>query len=92
MVQTIDNIERNHKLGLVLECKVGQGRLLIVMSDLTQVEAYPEGRSFVGSVLKYMHSSSFQPKLNLTAEQLMTLLSTPAEAISMKALYNITEY
>lgn len=92
MVQTIDNIERNHKLGLVLECKVGQGRLLIVMSDLTQVEAYPEGRSFVGSVLKYMHSSSFQPKLNLTAEQLMTLLSTPAEEISMKALYNITEY
>jgi len=91
-VQVIDNFERNHKLGLVAECCVGKGKLLIVMSDLESASRYPEGRAFVGSLLQYMKSSHFDPKLELTSQQLVTLLSTPAEEVSMKALYNISEY
>lgn len=91
-VQVIDNIERNHKLGLVAECRVGQGRLLIVMADLKEAAKYPEGRAFVGSVLQYVKSKAFEPKLELTSQQLVTLLSTPAEEVSMKSLYNISEY
>lgn len=91
-VQVIDNVERNHKLGLVMECCVGQGRLLIVMSDLKEAARYPEGRAFVGSVLQYMHSDAFKPKLTLSAEQLVTLLTTPAEEVKMKDLFNITTY
>lgn len=34
IVQVIDNVERNHKLGLVFEFKVGNGKLLVCMSDL----------------------------------------------------------
>jgi hypothetical protein len=92
MVQVVDNFERNHKLGLVLECKVGEGSLLIVMSDLDEASKYPEGRAFLGSVLNYMHSDAFQPKLSLTPQQLITLLSTPAEEVKMKNLYNISQY
>ena len=92
MVQVVDNFERNHKLGLVLECKVGEGNLLIVMSDLDEASKYPEGRAFLGSVLNYMHSDAFQPKLSLTPQQLITLLSTPAEEVKMKNLYNISQY
>ncbi len=92
MVQVIDNFERNHKLGLVMECKVGEGRLLIVMSDLNEAARYPEGRAFAGSVLCYMHSDAFQPQLSLTPQQLITLLSTPAEEVKMKNLYNISQY
>ena len=92
MVQVVDNFERNHKLGLVLECKVGEGRLLIVMSNLDEASRYPEGRAFLGSVLSYMRSEAFQPKLNLTPQQLITLISTPAEEVKMENLYNISEY
>ncbi|MBR5716256.1 MAG: beta-glycosidase [Bacteroidales bacterium] len=92
IVQVVDNFERNHKLGLVLECKVGEGSLLIVMSDLDEAARYPEGRAFLGSVLSYMHSDAFQPKLSLTPQQLITLLSTPAEEVKMKNLYNISQY
>ena len=41
----IDNIERNHKLGLVFEFAVGKGKLLVVMSDLGKASRYPEGTS-----------------------------------------------
>ena len=92
MVQVVDNFERNHKLGLVIECKVGEGSLLIVMSNLDEASRYPEGRAFLGSVLKYMHSESFQPKLSLTPQQIITLLSTPAEEVKMKNLFNISQY
>ena len=92
MVQVVDNFERNHKLGLVLECKVGEGSLLIVMSNLDEAARYPEGRAFLGSVLEYMHSEAFQPKLSLSSQQLITLLSTPAEEVKMKNLYNISQY
>ena len=34
IVQVIDNIERNHKLGLIFEFQVGKGRLLVCMADL----------------------------------------------------------
>lgn len=91
-VQVIDNFERNHKLGLVLECKVGEGGLLIVMSNLDEAAKYPEGRAFLGSMLCYMRSEAFQPTLSLTPQQLITLLSTPAEEVKMKNLYNISEY
>ena len=92
LVQVVDNFERNHKLGLVLECKVGNGSLLIVMSNLDEACKYPEGRAFLGSVLNYMHSEAFQPSLTLTPQQLITLLSTPAEEVKMKNLYNISQY
>ena len=37
IVQVIDNVERNHKLGLVFELAVGQGKLLVCMADLEAV-------------------------------------------------------
>ena len=33
IVQVIDNIERNHKLGLIFEFAVGKGKLLVSMAD-----------------------------------------------------------
>ena len=35
---------------------------------------------------------AFQPSLTLTHQQLITLLSTPAEEVKMKNLYNISQY
>lgn len=91
-VQVIDNIERNHKLGLVMECKVGQGRLVIVMSDLDEASRYPEGKAFLGSVLDYMNSEYFQPRYSFSAENLIRLLSSSTEEVRMNELNNISGY
>ena len=89
IVQVIDNIERNHKLGLVFEFRVGKGRLLIVMSDLEQAARYPEGRQFYASVLNYMHSKDFAPATAITADQLHKLFTTKVNEKQMEELNNI---
>ena len=92
IVQVIDNIERNHKLGLVFEFQVGKGRLLVVMSNLEKVADYPEGRQFYASVLNYMHSKDFAPATNVTFEQLRLLFSTKVSEQQLQELNNISPY
>ena len=65
IVQVIDNVERNHRLGLVFEFKAGEGKLLVCCSDLESTLAYPEGRQFYKAVLDYMRSDDFQPSVEL---------------------------
>ena len=92
IVQVIDNIERNHKLGLVFEFQVGKGRLLIVMSDLEQAARYPEGRQFYASVLNYMHSKDFAPATAITDDQFRMLFRTKVNETQMEELNNISPY
>ena len=65
IVQVIDNVERNDRLGLVFEFAVGKGKLLVCCSDLESVQDYPEGRQFYKAVLDYMRSDDFQPSVEL---------------------------
>ena len=62
VVQVIDNIERNHKLGLIYEYKVGKGKILVCMSPLNQLQQYPEARQLYKSILHYMQSTDFLPQ------------------------------
>ena len=70
IVQVIDNVERNHRLGLVFEFRVGKGKLLVCCSDLESTLEYPEGRQFYKAVLDYMRSDDFQPSVTLDKERL----------------------
>ena len=92
IVQVIDNIERNHKLGLVFEFSVGKGRLLVVMSDLERASQYVEGKQFYISVLKYMQSADFQPQTRITIDDFRRLLSTPVVEGKIGELNNISPY
>lgn len=92
IVQVIDNIERNHKLGLVFEFAVGKGKLLVVMADLEKASEYPEGRQFYTSVLKYMTSGDFNPTTHITYADFKTLLTTPVVEGVIGSLDNITPY
>ena len=65
IVQVIDNVERNHRLGLVFEFAMGKGKLLVCCSDLESTLDYPEGRQFYKAVLDYMRSDDFQPSVEL---------------------------
>lgn len=92
IVQVIDNIERNHKLGLVMEWKVGAGKLLVCMSDLEKVSEYPEGRAFYESVLSYMRSPEFAPQSEITIADLRKTLKEVPRQICLKELNNISQY
>lgn len=92
IVQVIDNIERNHKLGFVMEWKVGAGKLLVCMSDLEKASEYPEGRAFYESVLSYMRSPEFAPQSEITIADLRKKLKEEPRQISLKELNNISQY
>ena len=92
IVQVIDNIERNHKLGLVMEWKVGAGKLLVCMSDLEKAAKYPEGKAFYQSVIDYMRSASFNPSAEITVDELKKKLAEKPRQVSLKELNNISQY
>ena len=92
IVQVIDNIERNHKLGLVMEWKVGAGKLLVCMSDLEKASKYPEGKAFYQSVIDYMRSADFNPQVEITASDLLKTLKEEPRKVSLKELNNISQY
>ena len=73
IVQVIDNIERDHKLGLIMEFAVGKGKLLVCMSDLEKLEKYPEARQLYAGIINYMNSDSFQPTMQLSAKEVNEL-------------------
>jgi hypothetical protein len=92
IVQVIDNIERNHKLGLVFEFFVGKGRLLVCMSNLEKASEYVEGRQFYSSVLSYMQSNDFKPQTHITLSDLHKLFTTPVVEGKIGELNNISPY
>ena len=92
IVQVIDNIERNHKLGLVFEFTIGKGKLLVCMSDLEKASEYPEGRAFYNSVLEYMNSKDFAPKTHITLDDFYRLMTTDVVGGKIGELNNISPY
>lgn len=92
IVQVIDNIERNHKLVLVMEWKVGAGKLLVCMSDLEKAAQYPEGKAFYQSVIDYMRSADFNPSSEISVDELKKKLVEKPRQVSLKELNNISQY
>lgn len=73
IVQVIDNMERNHKLGLVFEFKAGKGKLLVCMSPLTSINR-PEAIQLYNSLINYMKSNAFNPSQEASEVLLKKLL------------------
>jgi hypothetical protein len=74
-VQVIDDWVTNRKLGLVFEGKVGRGKLLVCSIDLDSQPAEDVvARQMRHSLLQYMKSAKFRPKITLTPEQLVGLV------------------
>lgn len=90
IVQVIDNVERNHKLGLLSEFSVGSGKMLVCMSDLRSLTQYPEACQLYESLLGYMRSPSFAPKTSLTENEVRSLFAAKAAETNIKELKNIS--
>ncbi len=74
IIHVIDNFARNHKLGLLFETKVGQGKLLVCASDLPALQDHPEARQLMHSLFRYVDSPAFAPQTELQGELLKKLL------------------
>jgi beta-galactosidase len=74
IVQAIDDWNRNDKLGLVFEARVGRGKLLMSAFDLaSEADARPAKRQLLASLLAYMAGEQFQPKVAVSPSQLQAL-------------------
>lgn len=74
LVQVIDNVTTNRKLGVLFEAKVGQGKLMVCSMNLQYLQEYPEARQMYHSLLKYMDSEQFNPQKALSTEQIETII------------------
>lgn len=75
IVQVIDDWNTNRKLGLIFEGRSGKGKLLVCSIDLhCDIEKRPVARQMLHSLLNYMDSDAFAPKLNIDIEAVRSLL------------------
>jgi hypothetical protein len=70
IVQAIDDWNRNNKLGVVFESKVGNGRLVVCAIDLERdLDKRIGARQLRRSLLDYMGSDRFEPSVAMSMEQ-----------------------
>jgi len=76
VVRIIDDWFTNRPLGLIIEAKVGKGKIVISGIDLlTDAEKRPEAKQLTYSILKYMRSSSFTPSQEIQLEKIKDLFN-----------------
>ena len=81
IVQVIDDWNTNRKLGLVFECRVGQGKLLVCAADLSNdLEKRPSARQLRSSLLAYVAGPMFAPRVEMSAGELQRLLHRAARS------------
>ncbi len=75
IVRVIDDWVTARPLGLVVEGKVGAGKVVICGFDLTHDADDPVSRQMRTSLLDYMASREFAPRTDLTAGQIGSLIA-----------------
>lgn len=69
IVRIIDDWFTNRPLGLILEAKIGPGKLLLCAADLlTDAEVRPAARQLIHSLAVYAAGPAFQPKTEVSME------------------------
>ena len=75
IVRVIDDWFTARPLGLIFECKIGEGRLLVSGIDLiSDQENRPEAKQLLHSLKKYMTSEDFNPKLEISSQKIRDLV------------------
>lgn len=76
IVRVIDDWVTARSLGLLFECKIGNGKLLVSSIDLltnNKDENRIEARQLMYSLLKYMESSAFHPTVKVDISKIKNL-------------------
>jgi hypothetical protein len=75
IVQVIDDWVTNRKLGLVIEARVGRGKLVVSSIDLEKdLDRNPVVGQMRASLLRYMDGPRFKPAVVLSEVQIRSLM------------------
>ena len=80
IVSAIDDWNRNWRLGVIFECKVGPGRLLVSAIDLQKPGATVGAQQLRRSLFDYMASPIFQPAATLSPTEIRQLWTVSAKS------------
>ncbi len=91
-VEAIDNVNRHHKLGVVFGVKVGLGKVLVCMTNLSAIQGHPEGRQWARAVEAYAASAQFAPTFRMSPTELRSLLTRNISDGDIVGVKNISDY
>jgi hypothetical protein len=80
IVSAIDDWNRNWRLGVIFECNVGPGRLLVSAINLNNERGGAGLQQLRRSLLDYMVGNQFKPAATLTPEQIRSLWADGSSA------------
>ena len=84
IVQPIDTWHVSRKLGMLLEARVLNGRLLMTTMDITRnLDRRPVARQLRYSILRYMASDDFKPAIRVAPEVIQHLFEREAPRVDM---------
>lgn len=82
--QPIDTWHLNRKLGMIIEGKMYNGRLLMTTFDIdSKLDSRPAARQLRKSILNYMSGDNFNPLLELDRDLILNLFENEAEPVNM---------
>jgi len=83
-IQPIDTWHVSRKLGMLIEARVGKGRLLMTTMDISsQLDKRPVARQMRHAIMAYMQSDDFQPTLTLTPDVIGHFYTRQAPPVNM---------
>jgi hypothetical protein len=91
IVEVIDNFERNHRLGCLLEARVGKGRLILCSLGLMEKPDNPVARQLLRSLERHARSDH-QPRLALSPQDLDRIFDPPHRAPATAADASFSEF
>jgi hypothetical protein len=78
VLQPIDTWFLNRKLALILEAKVGKGKLLMCSVDMKNMENRPAAAQLLHSLTRYVNSLAFDPTTSVDLKTVQALFSEPS--------------
>lgn len=83
-IQPIDTWHVSRKLGMIIEAKVGSGKLLMTTADITtDLDHRLAARQLRHAIINYMESEAFEPTLTLDASTINHFFTSRAPAVNM---------
>ncbi len=83
-IQPIDTWHVSRKLGMLIEARVGKGRLLMTTMDITSdLDRRHVARQMRHAIIDYMQSSDFQPSLTLDVQTIRDFFTKQAPPVDM---------
>ena len=81
IVQPIDTWFMNRRLALMMEAKVGKGKIFISSANISDTATNAAAKQLWFSIRKYIHSDTFIPKNEVPIEAIKDIFQTPSKQI-----------